>query len=200
VTSSNNNSNFWWYIAAAFVIIIIIGIISYEVTLPPPIASPTTSPTPPVSTSPTPSTNASTTPLPSSNTSASPGPSPSGTGTALTLYAGAVTSGSGTYGFGDSASNIVSPGPTLNLKIGTTYTITVYNVATNMVHSWEIVSTKEVSNTPLFGAGIGVTNFINPGSSGSVTFTPDQAGNFYYVCTVPGHISLGMWGNVVVTS
>ena len=82
--------------------------------------------------------------------------------------------------------------------MGTTYTITVYNVA-NIPHSWEMVSTKTVSDTPLFGAGIGVTNYISPGSSGTVTFTPDQTGNFYYVCTVPGHITLGMWGNVVVS-
>jgi nitrite reductase (NO-forming) len=124
---------------------------------------------------------------------------PSGTGTPLTLYAGSVTSGSGTYGYGNSASEITSPGPTLNLKVGTTYTMTVNNVG-NIPHSWEIVSTKATSNSPMFGAGIDITSYIPPGASGTVTFTPNQAGNFYYVCTVPGHIDLGMWGNVVVTS
>lgn len=119
--------------------------------------------------------------------------------TSLTLYAGSITSGSGTYGYGNSADNIVSPGPTLNLQVGTTYTMTVNNVA-NIPHSWEIVSTKTVSDTPLFGAGIDISNYIQPMDSGSVTFTPDQAGNFYYVCTVPGHISLGMWGNVEVSA
>jgi plastocyanin len=77
--------------------------------------------------------------------------------------------------------------------------MTVYNVA-SIPHSWEIVSTKAISSSPMFGAGIDITNFIPAGSSASVTFTPDQTGNFYYVCTVPGHITLGMWGNVVVTS
>lgn len=109
-----------------------------------------------------------------------------------------MTSGSGTYGFGMSSSDIVSPGPTLNLKEGTTYTLTFNNIA-NIPHSFEIVSTKTVSSSPLFGAGINIDNYVSPGNSGSVTFTPDQTGNFYYVCTVPGHITLGMWGNVVVS-
>jgi FtsP/CotA-like multicopper oxidase with cupredoxin domain len=121
-------------------------------------------------------------------------------GTSITLYAGSVTSGSGPYGYGNNANNIISPGPTLNLQVGTTYTITVNNVGNNIFHSFEIVSSKAVSSSPLFGAGIDITSYISPGSSGSVTFTPDQAGNFYYVCTVPGHIDLGMWGNVVVST
>ena len=120
--------------------------------------------------------------------------------TSITLYAGNQPSGSSIpYGYGLSSDNIVSPGPTLNLQEGTTYTVTVNNVA-DIPHSFEIVPTKAVSNSPMFGAGIDITNYISPGGSGSVTFTPDQTGNFYYVCTVPGHISLGMWGNVVVSA
>jgi plastocyanin len=114
--------------------------------------------------------------------------------TDLTIYGGSVTSGSGTYGFGNSADNIVSPGPDLNLTVGTTYKMTFYNVA-NIPHSWEISQTKAVG-AAMFGAGIDVNSYVSPGQSGSATFTPDQAGDFYYVCTVPGHIELGMWGNV----
>jgi heme/copper-type cytochrome/quinol oxidase subunit 2 len=68
-----------------------------------------------------------------------------------------------------------------------------------MYHSWEIVSSKAIG-TPLWGAGVDVTSYIAPGASGTVTFTPTQTGNFYYVCTFPGHIALGMWGKVVVSS
>jgi len=120
-------------------------------------------------------------------------------GTSITLYAGAVTSGSGTYGYGSSSSTITSPGPTLNLVEGTTYTVTVNDVA-DMPHSFEIVSSKAVSNSPLFGAGIDIASYIPAGGSGNVTFTPNKTGNFYYVCTVPGHIDLGMWGNVKVSA
>ena len=118
--------------------------------------------------------------------------------TALTLYAGEKSSSA--YGFGNSASSIESnPGPTLNLVEGTTYTMTVYNVGT-MDHSWEISSSKSATTSPLWGAAIDTTNYISPGGQGSVTFTPTQTGNFYYVCTFAGHIELGMWGNVKVTS
>jgi len=188
-----NKSNFWWYVVASIVIIIIIGVISYAVTQN---TSPTISPTPIPTSTPFPSASPSSSP--STSPVASATPAPSGTGTSLTLYAGLVTSGSGNYGYGNSANNIVSPGPTLNLQMGTTYTMTVNN-ADSIPHSWEITSTKAISATPLFSAGIGVTSYIDPGSSGTVTFTPDQKGNFYYVCTVPFHISLGMWGNVVIS-
>ena len=68
-------------------------------------------------------------------------PGTSGSGTALTLYAGEVSSAQ--YGFGDSASALTSnPGPTLNLKVGTTYTMTVHNVGA-MPHAWEITAKKQ---------------------------------------------------------
>jgi uncharacterized cupredoxin-like copper-binding protein len=119
-----------------------------------------------------------------------------GGGTPLTLYAGEVSSSS--YGFGDSANSIISnPGPTITLKQGTTYTMTVHNVG-SMPHAWEI-STQKTGGSVLFGAQIAASSTIAPGAAKSVTFTPNQSGNFYYVCPVPGHVALGMWGNVVVT-
>lgn len=121
---------------------------------------------------------------------------PAAKGTPFTLYAGEVNTAA--YGFGNSASTITSnPGPTITLKQGTTYTMTVNNVGT-MPHAWEI-SSQKATGSMLFGAQIASTSYIQPGASGSVTFTPNQAGNFYYICPVPGHIALGMWGNVVVT-
>ncbi len=143
-----------------------------------------------------------TTPTPTSEATATPVPTAKSSGTNLVLYEGPLTSGtvgSTIYGFGDTATNITSPGPTLYLQKGVTYTMTVYNLDPSMMHSWEIVATKAVSNTPLWGAGIDITNYIPSGSFGSVTFTANETGNFYYVCTRPGHIDLGMYGNVVVT-
>jgi plastocyanin len=193
---SSRNSNTGWYIAAivSIVVIIVVGVISYEITLPTPAPNASPTPTPTSSASTTPSVSPTTTP----SSSASPTPTSSGTSTALTIYGGMVSSS--VYGFGNSANDIISPGPTLNLKVGTTYTMTFYNAATDLPHSWEISSSKAITSSPLFGAGIAIDSYVPPGGSGTVTFTPDQAGNFYYVCTVPGHIALGMWGNVVVTS
>jgi hypothetical protein len=139
-----------------------------------------------------PTTSATSTPLPSAISS----------GTNLVLYEGPLTSGASgnvIFGFGETSNNITSPGPTLYLQEGTTYTMTVYNLDTTTSHAWEIVPTKAVSSTPMFGAGIDITSFIPPGGSGSVTFTANETGNFYYVCTHAGHIDYGMYGNVVVT-
>ncbi len=118
-----------------------------------------------------------------------------GNSTALTLYEGEVSSTS--YGFGNSASTLSSPGPTLTLTQGQSYTMTVYNVGA-ITHSWEIASTNTGTPSPLFNSEINPGAYIAPGASGSVTFTPNQSGNFYYVCPVPGHSDLGMWGNVVI--
>lgn len=115
----------------------------------------------------------------------------------ITLYAGEVSTTS--YGFGNSSSSIASPGPTLTLKVGQAYTVTVNNAGT-MPHGWEITAQKATGSQVLFGAQIAPTSYLSPGASGSVTFTPDIAGNYYYICPVPGHVGLGMWGNIVVTS
>jgi plastocyanin len=168
-------SNTGWYIAAAIIVIVIIvvGVIVYQYTLP--------------------GSNAS--PSPSATETPSPSSSPSSSATTMTIYAGEPSASS--FGFGTSASNIQSnPGPQLTFKVGQTYTVTLVNNGQSP-HGWEIVSTK-AAGTPMFGAGIGVTNYVAAGQSVSVTFTPTQSGNFFYVCPVPGHIALGMWGNVVV--
>ena len=172
-------SNTGWYIAAVVIVIVIIvvGVLAYKYAMPG-----TTNPSPSPSTSTSPST------------SESPSPSGSSGATTMTIYAGEVSSSQ--YGFGNSASSITSPGPDITLKVGTTYTMTLNN-AGQLPHGWEIVATK-ATGTPMFGAGIGVSNYISPGATGTITFTPNQAGNFFYVCTVPGHVALGMWGNVIV--
>jgi len=116
---------------------------------------------------------------------------------AMTFYAGEVSQAS--YGFGTTASSITSPGPTLTFTEGKTYTMTVSNVGT-MAHSWAIANQKSTGATVLFSSEINPGAYIAQGQSGSVTFTPNQSGNFYYICTVPGHPELGMWGNVVINS
>jgi len=120
---------------------------------------------------------------------------PGGQGTPLTLYAGEVSSS--VYGFGNTSDSIVSPAPTLTLKQGTTYTMTVHNVGV-MPHAWEITNQKATGSTVLFNARIASTSYLAPGASGSVTFTPNQTGSFFYICPVPGHVDLGMWGVVTV--
>ncbi len=163
-------SNTGWYIGAVVIIVIIViaGVLAYQYLGP------------------------SSTPSPSPSTSQTP--TPTGSSNTMTIYGGEISSSQ--YGFGMSSSGLTSPGPTLTFKVGQSYTVTFTNSGT-MIHGWEI-TTDKAAGTAVFGAGIGVSNYLSPGQSGSVTFTPNQAGNYYYVCPVPGHAALGMWGNVVV--
>jgi plastocyanin len=114
-------------------------------------------------------------------------------GTNINIYCGE-------YGYGTSASNIVSPGPTISLDAGATVTVTLHNVG-NMGHNWAIVSDKTdgSTNEPFSGAQIGsASNPVAAGGTQSTTFTVGSAGNYYYICQVPGHVSLGMYGTVNV--
>ena len=118
--------------------------------------------------------------------------------TQITLYAGEINSSQ--YGFGDSASCIATPGPTLTLTSGDTVTVTLHNAGT-MSHNFAIVNAKSSTATVLWSAQVdSPSNGVPAGQSASVTFTVGSAGNYYYICQVDGHVALGMWGNVVVQS
>ena len=118
---------------------------------------------------------------------------PAGLGTPLTLYEGEITTTA--YGFGNTSTSLTSnPGPTVTLTTGQTYTMTVYNIGA-MQHNWAIVSAKSSSANVLWGA---VTPPINEQSSGQVTFKAGSAGSYFYICQVPGHVALGLWGTVIV--
>jgi len=164
-------SNMSWIIAAVVIVIVIIvvGVVAYQYLSP---GTPSTSPSP------------------------TPSPTSSGGPTTMTIYAGEVNTS--TYGFGSSSSSITSPGPSLTFKVGQTYTITLNNVGT-MGHNWAITDAKSSTATVLFNAKIGTASApIVAGSSQSATFTPTQAGSFFYICQVDAHVSLGMWGTVTV--
>jgi plastocyanin len=106
----------------------------------------------------------------------------------------------GEYGFGSTSSNIKSPGPTVTLDAGQSVTVTLHNVG-SMPHNWAIVTAKTDGNTNLAFNGAQIASGTNPlsgGQSASTTFTVGQAGTYYYICQVDGHVSLGMWGTVTV--
>jgi uncharacterized cupredoxin-like copper-binding protein len=125
--------------------------------------------------------------------------SPTPSGSNIDIYAGEVNLSTPLYGFGNSASSITSPGPEIDLTAGTTYTITLHNSGT-MPHNFAIVDSKSSTANVLWSAQVkSNSNPVNPGSTGSVTFTAGSAGNYYYICQVDGHVALGMWGQVKVT-
>ncbi len=114
----------------------------------------------------------------------------------VTLYAGDVSPV--LYGFGNSATSISSPGPTLTFTVGDVVNMTVFNAGT-MPHNWALVASKSTSGKVLFGAKIDSGSVPIPvNESASVAFRVTKAGNYVYICQIPGHVQLGMWGNVVV--
>ncbi|HIQ29654.1 MAG TPA: hypothetical protein EYH45_03720, partial [Candidatus Caldiarchaeum subterraneum] len=57
---------------------------------------------------------------------------------------------------------------------------------------------KRFDAEPLWGVQLGTpTRPVGPGEERTITFTPNRAGEYYYVCQVPGHIELGMWGKLI---
>jgi plastocyanin len=114
----------------------------------------------------------------------------------VTIYAGEVSTSQ--YGYGNSSSTIISPGPTLTFHSGDVVNLTLHNAGT-MAHNWAIVDQKSSSATVLWSAQVGTPNTpVAAGENKSVMFTVGNAGNYYYICQVDAHVSLGMWGNVVV--
>ncbi len=170
-------SNTAWYIAAAAIIAIIIisSAFTYQLTqignsgAPSPIESPSSS------------------------------GSPSAGSVTITVFAGELSSSN--YGFGNTSGYITSPGPTFTVKAGTTVTVDFTNSGT-MPHNWALVTQKTSGNTNLAFSKAQVASVGNPvlaGEKGSTTFLANKAGTYYYICQLDAHVTLGMWGNFIVT-
>ena len=95
----------------------------------------------------------------------------------MTLYAGQVSLT--VYGFGNSSTDITSPGPTLTFIVGDVVNMTVDNVGT-MPHNWAIVNSESTSGKVLFGAQIDSGSVpIEVNQTASVVFKVTKAGDFY---------------------
>lgn len=114
----------------------------------------------------------------------------------ITLYEGEISPTK--YGFGNSSNLLTSPGPTIRFNMSDVVNITVVNVG-SMPHAFEITNAPKTGSTMLFNAQIGASSYLEPGQKGTVIFTPNNAGSFYYICPVPGHAELGMYGSIVIT-
>jgi plastocyanin len=115
----------------------------------------------------------------------------------ITIYSGEISDS--LYGFGNSATSLTSPGPTLAFKVGDIVNIALVNVG-QMPHNWAIVSANQSDASVLFRARIASDSApLQTNQSASIIFTASQAGTFYYICQVDAHLQLGMWGSVVIT-
>ncbi len=115
----------------------------------------------------------------------------------ITIYGGEVSAQK--FGFGLSKGNITSPGPTLKFKTSDVVQITFVN-AGKYPHAFMVTDVPKSTGNELFSAAIASgSQPLSPGQSGKIVFTPNKAGSYYYICPVPGHAELGLWGNITVT-
>ena len=131
-----------------------------------------------------------------STPSTSPTPSPTDSNVEITIYGGETGNG---FGFGTTPNSLQSPGPTLTFKVGDTVRLTFVNESPSIPHNVAITNAQSSTATVMFNAAVGSgSNPIQAGGTNSVIFTVTQAGNYFYICQVFGHVQSGMWGNVVV--
>ena len=88
--------------------------------------------------------------------------------------------------------------PEIRVKAGDSVTINVVHNGV-MPHAFGVVTDLDEPTSVVFNSAIkSANNPILKGQSGSVTFVADKPGNYFYICTVPGHSLQGMQGNFIV--
>lgn len=98
----------------------------------------------------------------------------------------------------------------LTLNAGQQYTL-VFKNAGKTLHDWTVedIPAQAVATDASAGHDMDMTTPAGSGSlhvaadaskTSELTFTPAQAGEYEYACTVPGHRELGMRGRLVVQS
>jgi nitrite reductase (NO-forming) len=105
-------------------------------------------------------------------------------------------------GFSDLAFNALTGeeghNPDFVVNSGDEVTFTAANAGKGF-HAFGIAASPDDFNNVLWGSEIAsATAPLKSGESGSSTFTAGAPGTYYYICTVPGHASLGMQGSFIV--
>ena len=134
-------------------------------------------------------------------------PSTPAASTSFSLVGGEdVNDFDGNFGFAFEAEPLAainSPGPTLEVEVGTEVTVTFTNRSgwsdtspqDARPQSFRVVPTIPSSET-LFGADTGL---VEVDASATITFVADQVGEFRYVSDGLGMAAQGMFGRFVVT-
>ena len=105
--------------------------------------------------------------------------SPSKTPVVILIYEGELSNGK--FGFGASPTNLTSPGPTIGFSTSDTVNLTVVNVG-KLPHAFAITTMPQNGAPVLFNAVIGsASKPLQPGQTGSVIFTPDNAAFTYWL-------------------
>jgi plastocyanin len=132
------------------------------------------------------------------------GPTPSYTvsaearaGADIVLFTGRAPQGYDNGGYGFEEDSVSSLGRTITVASGEELALVPENVSVEYLpHDFTVVSRKDESAQPLWRAQ---TQTIYPGESTLLTFTPEERGTYFYICSLSGYTSgHGMWGRFVV--
>jgi FtsP/CotA-like multicopper oxidase with cupredoxin domain len=103
--------------------------------------------------------------------------------------------GSLSSGWGFTADNITSPGPTIVVALNDVVNLTITNVDAPSTYAYHrFLLSYENSSTPQ--AGDPLSDLIDPGQTVILTFTANVSGTFTYYCT---HHPTPMYGTFIVT-
>lgn len=110
--------------------------------------------------------------------------------------------------------NLAFTPTSLSVPTGQQINLTFKNSSTANQHNWVLVKggddvasqVDEASVSAGPDAGyvptgdnvVAHTNLLNPGESGTASFTAPAAGTYTFLCTVPGHYAAGMKGTLTV--
>ena len=68
-------------------------------------------------------------------------------------------------------------------------------------HAFAVTDSATGPGPAIDGTTVGTAdNPMKAGASGDATFIPSKAGEYYYICAVPGHRELGMEGKIEITA
>jgi len=88
--------------------------------------------------------------------------------------------------------------PDIEVNLGDEITVNIKNEGV-MPHAFGVVTNPDDTNSVIFNSAIGsASSPLLSGKDGTVTFTADKEGTYYYICLVPGHALQGMKGTFVV--
>jgi len=89
--------------------------------------------------------------------------------------------------------------PEIHANVGDKIVFDVTNAGKSF-HAFAVTDSKEGPGPAIEGTTIGsADNPMKPGAKGTATFVPAKAGEYYYICAVPGHRELGMEGKIEVS-
>ena len=88
--------------------------------------------------------------------------------------------------------------PTITASVGDKIIFDVNNAGKSF-HAFGVTAAEEGFGGIIPGTEVAsASNPLKPGEAGVSEFIPGEAGEYYYICTVPGHREMGMVGTIIV--